>query len=161
MTEADTTLVLDDEERELVGEEVGSMLPAFSGERRQRYERLAEAVEDAAVPVELQRELESVLELALQTARARQLYSAEGERILTGLYRRTPGGRELTEQLDSVNQALRAVAGHTLRTASVRMRTLGHFTVTLDTDAAQIVLAVRPDGVSVDSVGVGDGGGGG
>jgi hypothetical protein len=38
----------------------------------------------------------------------------------------------------------------------VRMRTLGHFTVTIQSKATTITLAVRPDGVQVESVAVGD-----
>lgn len=151
-------LLLDDEERELVRLEVEAIVPALTGERRERYEALAEAARGGTVPADLQPLLESVLSLALQTARARTRYRAEGERILTGLYRRTAGGRELDAHLRSVNAALRSLVGHELTSARVGMRTLGHFTISLQTDAARITLAVRPDGVDVDSVAVGEGG---
>lgn len=153
-------LTLDTDERELVGLEVDALLPALSGDRRDRYVALATAVEDGTVPVELLPQLESLLELALQTARARKLYRAEGEKVLTALFRRTPKGRELSSHLGDVNTALRAVAGHTLRGARVGMRTLGHFTVTLQTDQATLTLAVRPDGLNVESVSVGEPGSG-
>jgi hypothetical protein len=39
------------------------------------------------------------------------------------------------------------------------MRTLGHFTVTIGTDATTLTLAVQPDAVAVDSVAVGEPGG--
>lgn len=152
--DAAAPLTLDEVEQELVGLELDALLPALSGDRRARFEALADAVDDGAVPPDLQPQLESLVSLALQTARARTLYRAEGEGILTRLYQRTPGGRELTAHLGDVNTALRAVAGHTLNRASVGMRTLGHFTVTLDSEAARIVLAVRPEGVTVESVAV-------
>jgi hypothetical protein len=119
---------------------------------------LRAAVEDARVPDGLAPELASLLELALQTARARQLYRAEGERILTGLLRRTPRGKELAGQLDDVNSALRALAGQQLQGVQVRMRTLGHYTITLTTDGTSLTLAVRPDAVNVESVEVGGAG---
>ncbi|MGH8899602.1 MAG: hypothetical protein ACRDZ4_21880 [Egibacteraceae bacterium] len=154
---ATVAVTLDDEERELLGLELRTLLPALSGPRRERYAALARAVgSDAAVPAELLPALESVLELALQTGRARQLYRAEGERILTSVLRRTPRGRELAAHLDQVNQALRVVAGHTLDAVSVRMRTLGHYTVTIQSEAATLTLAIRPDGVGVESVAAGD-----
>lgn len=153
----DRPLELDDEERELVQLELEAMIPGLSGPRRARFEALAEAVDTGRVPAELQPQLQSVVSLALQTARARQLYSAEGERILTRVYRRTPDGRELSDHLRAVNDALAVLAGSTLRQASVRMRTLGHFTVTLKTDAARVKLAVHPDSVDVESVAVGEG----
>lgn len=148
-------VVLDDEERELVQLELAALLPALAGERRRRYEQLGDAVTSGSIPAESVPVLESVLELALQTARARKLYRAEGERILTHLFRRTPRGRELTAHLDQVNEALLALAGHTLNRARVGMRTLGHFTLTIETEAATITLAVRPDSVNVESVAVG------
>lgn len=148
-------ITLDDEERELVQLELGALLPALAGERRRRYEQLGQAATSGRVPPEAVPLLESLLELALQTARARRLYRAEGERILTHLFRRTPRGRELTEQLDQVNDALGELAGHTLDRARVGMRTLGHFTLTIETEAATITLAVRPDSVNVESVAVG------
>lgn len=151
-------LTLDDDERELVDLELQALLPALAAERRERYLALADAVADGSVPPDLVGHLQSLLELALQTARARKLYSAEGEKILTGLFKRTPAGRDLAAQLSDINGALRAVANHELRSARVGMRTLGHFTVTLTTDEAKVTLAVRPDGMNVESVEVTDGG---
>lgn len=152
------TVTLDEEERELLGLELRTLLPALSGPRRERYEALAQVIasDAASVPAELLPALESILELALQTGRARQLYRAEGERILTAVLRRTPRGRQLTAHLSEVNEALRVVAGETLDAVRVRMRTLGHFTVTIQSKAVTITLAVRPDGVQVESVAVGD-----
>jgi hypothetical protein len=150
-------LKLGDEERELLRLELDTLLPALSGPRRERYEALARAIDsDGDVPPEALPALESVLELALQTGRARQLYRAEGERILTSVLRRTPRGREHAAQLDKVNEALRVMAGETLEAVRVRMRTLGHYTMTIQSKATTITLAVRPDGVRVDSVAVGD-----
>lgn len=153
---ADQQLTLDDDEQELVELELDALLPALSGERRQRYEALAAAVADGIVPDDLVVHLQSLLELALQTARARTLYRAEGEKVLTGLFRRTPAGRALSNQMRDINSALRAVADHELRSARVGMRTLGHFTVTLRTDEATLTLAVRPDGMNIESVEVAD-----
>lgn len=158
MAEPDGTVALDEQERELVGLELEALVPALSGERRERYERLQEAVAAGSVPPELAEPLASVLELALQTARARQLYRAEGERLLTGVLRRTPRGRELARHLADVNTALGALAGQRLEGVRVAMRTIGHFTVTVTTEATTLTLAVRPDAVNVESVAVGESG---
>lgn len=160
MSEASTApqpapVLLDEDERELVGLELDALLPALSDERRDRFEALADAVARGEVPPPLLPQLANLLELALQTARARRLYRAEGEKVLTGLYRRTPPGHELGERMRRINEALRSLAGHRLRSARVGMRTLGHFTVTLDTDAGKVMLAVRPDSVNVESVATG------
>jgi hypothetical protein len=157
MTATTEPLELDVDERELIGLELAALLPALEGPRREHYQALADTVAGGTVPAELIPQLESLLELVLQTARARKLYRAEGERVLTGLLRRTPRGRELGDHLSAVNKALRALTGHTLNGARVGMRTLGHFTVTLQTDAATLTIAVRPDSLNVESVAVGDG----
>jgi hypothetical protein len=152
----DSGIALRDEEQELLALEVGAILPALTGAKRERYEALAAAVDEGTVPDDVAPVLEAVLELALQTGRARRLYRAEGERLLTAVFRRTPRGRELASELDTINKALRVVAGETLDSATVRMRTLGHFTITLSSPAATLTLAVRPDGVAVESVAVGE-----
>jgi hypothetical protein len=151
-TEPGGTLTLDDDERDLVTLELDALLPALSGDRLSRYEALRAAVAAGEVPAELTAPLASTIELALQTARARQLYRAEGETILTNLFRRTPRGKELAGQLADVNKALRALNGHPVKNVGVRMRTIGHFTVTVATEALTLTLAVRPDNVNVETV---------
>lgn len=151
-------LTLNEDERELVTLELGMLLPALTGERAERYAALRDAVEAGEVPGDLTGVLASLVELTLQTARARQLYRAEGEKILTDLLRRTPRGKELGQQLADVNTALKALNGKVVEGVSVRMRTIGHFTVTVATDEVTLTLAVRPDSVNVDSVAVGQSG---
>lgn len=148
-------LQLTDEERELVQAELAALLPALSGERREAYQALADAVEQNSVPPDLLPLLEGLTKLALETGRARRLYRAEGERILTDLFRKTPSGKELSKSLHEVNKALSVLEGQTLLGIRVAMRTLGHFTVTVETEKAVITIAIRPDAVTVDSVSVG------
>jgi len=155
LSEAKDALTLTEEERSLLQSELAALLPALSGERRETYQALADAVERGTVPTELLPLLEGVTKLALETGRARRLYRAEGEQILTELFRKTPSGQELTRHLQEVNKALSVLQGQTLQSIRVAMRTLGHFTVTVETEAATVTLAIRPDAVTVDSVSVG------
>ncbi|MCS7263790.1 MAG: hypothetical protein NZ805_03035 [Armatimonadetes bacterium] len=148
-------LTLTDEERDLVQAELAALLPALSGERREAYQSLADAVEQNSVPNQLLPLLEGLTKLALETGRARRLYRAEGERILTELFRKTPSGKELSKSLQEINKALEVLEGQTLRSIRVAMRTLGHFTFTVETENAVITLAIRSDSVTVDSVSVG------
>ncbi len=78
----------------------------------------------------------------------------EGEQTLTRLHTRTPGGRELSDHLRQVNEALRTLSDQTIESLSVRMRTVGHFTLTIQTDATTITLAGRPDTIDVESISV-------
>lgn len=152
---ANEGLTLTSDERDLLLTELTALLPALSGERQQAYQKLAEAVTQSIVPPDLLPLLESLTKLALETGRARRLYRAEGEQLLTNLFRKTPSGQELIHSLHEVNKALSVLEGQPLRGIRVALRTLGHFTVTIETDAAVITLAIRPDAVTVDSVSVG------
>ena len=148
-------LDLSDEEIDLVTADLDVLLPTLEGPRHARYAQLRDAVTAGAVPPDLVPALESLLELTLQTARARGRYTAEGEQALTRLYGRTPEGRELAGHLQQVNRALTSLKGHTVASVGVRMRTVGHFTITIQTDGASITLASRPDSVDVESIAVG------
>lgn len=150
-----SALALDAEEQELLAQDLDLLLPTLAGERQDRFRALRQAVGAGEIPPSLTPALESLLELTLQTARARARYRAEGEQVLTRLYQRTPGGRELAEHLRQVNAALKSLQGETVESVSVRMRTVGHFTITLQTDGTTITLAARPDSVDVESVAVG------
>lgn len=148
-------LALDEEERELVAQDIEVLLPTLEGARRERYALLLDAVLAGSVPPELTPALESLLELTLQTARARTRYRAEGEQILTKLYSRTAGGRELAAHLRQVNKALGSLSGQTVESVAVRMRTVGHFTIAIQTSGTTITLAARPDSIDVESIAVG------
>lgn len=151
-------LTLTTEEQEIVQAELLALLPALSGERRKAYQALADAVDKGEIPPDLQPLLEGLIRLALETGRARRLYRAEGERVLTDLFGRTPAGQNLTRGLREVNKALSILKGQTLTGVRVGIRTLGHFTVTLEVgNGTSVTLAVRPDGVTIDSITVGAG----
>ena len=151
----DTALELDEEERDLVARDIEALLPTLDHDRRERYTRLRDAVLAGSVSPELTPALESLLELTLQTARARARYRAEGEQTLTRLYARTAGGRALTAHLRQVNQALGSLAGQSVESVAVRMRTVGHFTIAIQTRDTMITLAARPDSIDVESIAVG------
>jgi len=155
LSEQATAVVLTGEERELLQAELAALLPALSGERRNAYQALANAVNEGSIPKDLTGLLTGLLQLALETGRARRLYRAEGERILTDLFRKTPMGQELSRSLQEVNKALATLEGQTLQSVRVALRTLGHFTITIETNAVVITIALRPHSVTVDSVSVG------
>ena len=145
-------LELSSEEAEIVSAEATAAAGVLEGPRSEQALVLAHAAESGELPDELLPVLERILAASLQGGRARHLYKAEGERTLTRLLLRTPGGRRLQENLDAVNKALRALGGRRLDDVKVAMRTPGHFTVSLQTEGVGLVLVVRPDGVAVESL---------
>jgi hypothetical protein len=149
------SLALTEEERELLLSELDAVLPALGGERGEAYQALRESAGRGEVPAIEVPLLEGVVTLALDTGRARLVHRADGERILTELFRRTPRGRVLGEALAGVNRALGTLRGQPVRSLRVAMRTVGVFTVTIETDIADITLSLGRGGVAVEHVSVG------
>jgi hypothetical protein len=145
-------LELSSEEADIVAAEATAAAGALEGPRREQALDLAREARSGKLPDNLLTVLERILTASLQGGRARHLYKAEGERLLTRLLLRTPGGQRLQEDLDAVNQALRSLGGRRLDEVRVAMRTPGHFTVALQTEGIGLVLVVRPDGVVVESL---------
>lgn len=145
-------LKLSPEEADIVVAEAAAAAQILEGPGRQQAADLAREAHLGEIPDSLLAALERILNASLQGGRARHLYKAEGERVLTRLLLRTPGGQQLQQDLDSVNQALRSLAGRQLDQVRVAMRTPGHFTVSLQTERVSLVLVVRPDGVAVESL---------
>ena len=149
------TIALTAEQQDILRAEVAAILRAISGQRRETYEALAAAVNAGEVPVSLMVPLEELVALLLETRRARQIYTAEGERVLTELFQETNKGREMARQLAEVNRALASLSGRTISGVRIGMRTIGHFTVTLNAGAMSVTLAVQPRSVIVEGVAVG------
>ena len=145
-------LELSPEEADLVAAEATAAAGVLEGPRQEQALDLAREAGRGEVPDNLLTTLERILAASLQGGRARHLYKAEGERLLTRLLLRTPGGQRLQEGLDAVNQALRSLSGRHLDQVRVAMRAPGHFTVSLQTEGVGLVLVVRPDGVAVESL---------
>ena len=153
MTESgDRSIALRAEEQEILRTETAALVAAAEPERRPAFAELAADVEAGAVAPEREEALASLLAMLLETGRARRRYTAEGERILTELWRRTAGGRELERRLHEANRALEALAGQALRAVRVGMRTVGHYTLTIETESVSVVLSVRPGEVAIESL---------
>jgi hypothetical protein len=145
-------LRLDEEEAELLAAEAQAASRVLDEPRRSQARDLAAVTAAGEVPEELVDVLGQIVMASLQGGRARRLYRAEGERVLTRLLLKTPRGQELQASLDAVNLALKALAGERLQQVRVAMRTPGNFTVSLQGERFSIVLSVRPDGVAVESL---------
>lgn len=145
-------LELSSEEVDLVVAEATAAAGVLEGPRKEQALELVRTARAGELPDELLTTLERILGASLQGGRARHLYKAEGEGLLTRLLLRTPGGQRLQKDLDTVNQALRSLGGRQLDDVRVAMRTPGHFTVSLQTEGVGLVLVVRPDGVGVESL---------
>lgn len=113
---------------------------------------LAADANAGTVPVERMADLERICVLSLETGKARRLGGAEAERLLTAVYRRTPGGRALSTSVEDVNRILTRLAGQDLKSMRLSCRAPGHYTLSLSVGGVEITLSFGPDGPGVQSV---------
>lgn len=149
---------LDEDEQELIQLELDALGPVRSPQRKRAYEALGDGVDEGSVPADLVPLLERLVAVSLESGRARKHYLAEGEKLLTRLFRRTPSGKQLTESLKGVNQALDVLDDRTITDVKVSLRTLGHFRIVLETEDVRLTLSVRSSSVVVESLAVTGGG---
>jgi hypothetical protein len=146
-------LELDTLQREVVGEEVAALLHGLQAPpARAPWEELAAAVAEGAVPEPLLPRLESVLEMSLQTGRARKIHGADGEQSLLRLFHKTPRGAAARRSTEAVNAALKALAGQTIEGLLVTSQGPGVFRLGVSTDRLKLSLEFDRHGVTVESL---------
>lgn len=155
MADARARLPLEPTEQEILLQDI----PAFARNLKDpasqaRYAALAEALTTGAVPAELVRALDTMLELVLQSKAIRNRHGPDAERTLTDLYFRTERGAALREAARDVTRALEVLQGQTIEKIAV-MAAPGRHTITINTDRAHLSLTLGKDAASVDRVEVG------
>jgi hypothetical protein len=148
-------IAIGDDERESVATVAEAYASALPGERGQACRDLAAAALDGEVPAELVGTLESVVALALETGKARELGRAEAERALNAVFGRTPRGRALSEGVGTVNKALVGLSGRRVHSIRASMRLPGRYTLALELDGFSITLGLGPGGIGVEHVAAG------
>jgi hypothetical protein len=112
---------------------------------RERYERLSQAAADGVVSAELVGSVEALLDLLLRTGRPL------AEPVLSGIFARTPRGRELAEAAREVNAALRALKGQPLEVVHLTAGP-GRYALTIQTDRVRLSLVLDDAGPRIESV---------
>jgi hypothetical protein len=139
-------LTLEPAEREVLAAEARAFAARVSDpETRARYFALTEAAEQGTVPAELVRSVEALIDLLLQ--RGRPL----AEPVLSGIFARTPRGRELASAAREVNRAMRALAGQSLHQVHLSAGP-GRYGLTLETDRVRLTLVMDNAGPRIESV---------
>ena len=147
------SLEIDPAQREVLLAEIEGVLAAVrEPEARAPYEELAGAVAEGTVAEGLLGSLESLIEMSLQTGRARRLHGAESERTLLRLFHRTPRGAAAQQATESVNQALRGLAGQVLEEMLFTVQAPGVYRLGLSTDRVRLALEIDRHGVTVESL---------
>jgi hypothetical protein len=119
---------------------------------RAPWEDLAAAVAAGAVEEPLLGRLETVLEMTLQTGRARRLQGASAEQALLRLFHQTPRGAAARRATQNVNEALAALAGQTIDGMLFTVQGPGVYRLGLSTERSRLTLEIDRHGVSVESL---------
>jgi hypothetical protein len=99
-------------------------------------------------------DLERVLELTLETGRARRMQGADGEKVLLAIFARTPRGAAVKRTTEEANRALEAVLGQVVRALTFSPQGPGTYRLEIATDLCRLTLEIGRRGVTLDSVGV-------
>ncbi len=148
----DELFELSDAEAVAVAEVVADFAGVLPPERREPFDELERAVRAGGLTSERLPELERVCVLALETGRARQIGKAETERLVSTVYRRTPGGEALTTEAAAVNKVLAGLAGKTLQVLRVTCRMPGRYQLDVVVDGIDVAIALEPEGLEVRSL---------
>jgi hypothetical protein len=146
-------LNLDEIQQEALLAEVTTLLAGIhEPEARSPWEALSQAVAAGAVGEPLLGPLERLLDMSLQTGRARRLHGPESEQALLRLFHRTPRGAAARRATEAVNEALHGLAGQTLEEMLFTVQGPGVFRLGLRTDRCRLTLEVDRHGVDVESL---------
>lgn len=146
------TFALSEDEAVAVAEMATAFAAALPPGRQAPFRELAHAAQTGELEPDQLPDLERVCALALETGKARQLGKAETERLLVGVYRRTPRGQALSAETADVNAVLAQFAGRVLQSARISCRMPGRYQLDLVVDGLDIAIAIEPDGLDVRSL---------
>ena len=157
MSDLNTSLTrLDDQERELLLDEVDAFTSTLAdAESKIPYFTLRQDIEKGGVSPENVPYLENILELTLQSGRARRRQSPQAEKRLLRLFHGTPRGAAIKRAVAETNEALEALKGQVLDTVSFTPNTPGAYRLLIDTEACRVDLEITRQGVSVKGVEIG------
>lgn len=144
------SILLDEFPQELLQHEVLILTQGWNDpEVRTRYTALLREVESGTITEERLVTLGDLLEIVLESGRARHLYGPAGENALTALFQKTPRGAALTQQAQEVNRALTGLASQTLGGLAFRASGPGSWVLTLQTNRCELTMRIDRQGLRV------------
>lgn len=147
------TIELQEDEKEMVGLEA-EVFASRAGQDRIRniFTRIGEQARAGWIEEDLAGPLGGLLEVGLSSGRIRSIYGAHAEMAASRLFRLTPPGRALQDQVRQSNEALKQFAESTLKKLTISARGPGLFTLTLETSLGRTALSLTPAGLEVRSL---------
>jgi hypothetical protein len=151
--EAPAVLAIDETQQAALLSELEVLLASVTDRAaRAPFVDLVSEVAEGSVWPETTATLEKLLEMSLQTGRARRVHGPEAEQALLRLFHKTPRGAAAKSTTEAVNQALRGLAGQTLEEVLFTVQGPGVFKIGLRTDQCRLALEVDRHGVTVESL---------
>ncbi len=146
-------LTLDALQRETLLEELASLVGSLRDPAaRIPWEELAQAVDAGAVEEPLLGRLEQILEMTLQTGRARKHHGAESEQALLRLFHQTPRGTAARRATEAVNRTLASLAGQPLERMLFTSQGPGVYRLGLETERCKLTLEIDRHGITIESL---------
>lgn len=148
------TLHLEALQKEILQQEVGAITQRVSSnpEAHSRYIALLDEIERGEITGECSGTLEGILDVLLESGRARHLYGPPGEHTLMALFQRTPRGAALVQQSQALTRSLSGLEGQILSNLSVRSSGPGAWAFTLQTDRCELTLQIDRRGIQIKHV---------
>jgi hypothetical protein len=152
-----SALALDATQREVLLEELATMVVSLHDPAaREPYEDLAAAIDGGSiggtVGENLLGRLEGLLEMLLQTGRARRVHGPEAEQALLRLFHQTPRGSAARRSTQSVNAALASLEGQAIEGMLFTVQGPGVYRLGIATDHCRLTLEIDRHGVTVESL---------
>ena len=146
---------LSDEAAEVALAEAQAVLSVVQDEeKRGRLGDLIAAIQERELEEDDAQALEEIVALGLSTGRIRGIYGPEGETAALKLFRKLPGGRELSASAKEVTEALSALEGKTLEGLSVQSSGPGAYVVSIAVEGLELSVRLDRSGARLHSVGV-------
>ncbi|ADU51741.1 hypothetical protein Tmar_1632 [Thermaerobacter marianensis DSM 12885] len=144
---------LQDETARLIAQEAA----AFAAQVRQpaareAFERLAAAASERSIPDELLPVLGQLLHLTLTSGRIAARYGPREEQVLSEVFRRTPAGRQLEEQVAQANAALATLQGLAIERLHLAAAGPGRYRLAVEAGGRRLVLDLGPAGAGARSL---------
>jgi hypothetical protein len=152
-------LTIEQDERSILAAEARALAERLDDpEFRAPYEQMAVAVESGEVPEEVASAVGALAALALETGRARSVHGPAGVRALISVWKRTPQGVEIANEVDELNTALTALRGYPIESVRIAAMGPGSFSISIGTPDYEVRLVVDSAGIRLASLNVGGGG---
>jgi hypothetical protein len=146
-------IALDEFERSLLVPRIRKFIDAApDDDTRAGFSELAHAVESGTIAAHLQSRLGAIVDVALTSGIVRRESGPAAANTLAALHRRTPQGRLIGASVDSINNALRALEGHTIQSISASLRSPGVYTISIRTSQLETVISLASSGAAVESL---------